>query len=251
MSLAERYEQYLVPIIMDHWARRIAVCVEPGDRVLDVGCGTGVVSRHAAARAGVSGTVAGLDLSPDMLGVARQACAHAPQRIDWVQADACRMPLKTAQYDVVLSQFSVMFIDDKASALREIRRVLKPRGTLRMSVFVSGPYDQALRRSLGRHIDPDERGFAIWSCGDHRQLHTLVAGAGFEVISLEHASTPSRYASVRQSIELMKDWNAQIAHLADAVCEDIIREIAAELSDCITDDCFACPEPVAVVTARA
>jgi ubiquinone/menaquinone biosynthesis C-methylase UbiE len=110
LSLAEKYEKYYVPAIMDQWARDLTGLVEPGDEVLDVGCGTGVVSRHAAAIAGKSGKVVGLDISTDMLEVAQSVPIPAGGSIEWHEADAVSMPFNDTNFDVVLCQFSLMFM---------------------------------------------------------------------------------------------------------------------------------------------
>jgi ubiquinone/menaquinone biosynthesis C-methylase UbiE len=70
MSIAKNYENIVVPAIMDGWARDLAKIVTTGNEVLDVACGTGVVSRYAAIEAGPSGKISGLDLNSDMLAVA-------------------------------------------------------------------------------------------------------------------------------------------------------------------------------------
>lgn len=251
MSLAEKYEKFLVPIIMDHWAKKIARIIEPGDHVLDVGCGTGAVTRHAAEITGECGKVVGLDMNPDMLHVARLVAMPSGRIVDWVEADAALMPFEDAEFDVVLCQFSLMFMTDKAAALREMRRVLKPGGSFGLSVFVSGPYDKALRKALGKHVAPDEINFAIWSCGNPDWLCSIVAEAGFEIISLKEESASSCYTSVRQSVELMKDWSEAIAGLPDDVFDQFSSEVEVEMREFNTADGFACPEPVNIVTSRA
>lgn len=251
MSLSQRYEKFLVPIIMDRWARRMVQNVEPEARVLDAGCGTGIVSRYAVLRTGKHGRITGLDMSLDMLCTAQALSVTDSVCMDWVEGDACCMPLKSLQFDIVLSQFSLMFMADKESALAEMQRVLKHGGVLKVAVFVSGPFDQALRRVLGKHVVPDENGFAIWNCSDLNMLTSLVVNAGFDILTVEERSTPSCYESIRQSIDLMKDWNGQIASLSESDCEQIIADLEVELQDHVTDNGFACPEPVAILSAKA
>lgn len=250
MSLAENYEKFLVPIIMDRWAKMMAGIVTQGDHVLDVGCGTGIVSRYAAGIAGGRGRVVGLDMSQDMLRVARLVMPPYEGTAAWVIADATAMPFDAPRFDVVLCQFSVMFMENKAAALREMRRVLKPEGGFRVSVFASGPYDQALREALVKHAAPEEKDFAIWSCSNSDRLCSLIAGAGFEIIALKKEATPSCYTSVRQSVALMKDWSKTVAELSGNAFEQVCRDLELALSDYITADGFACPEPVTIITAR-
>lgn len=119
---AEVYEQCFVPAIFGRWAPYMvdAARVSSGERVLDVGCGTGVLARAAADRVGVEGQITGLDLNEGMLSVARRL---RPQ-LDWRQGDATALPFTDASYDVVMSQFALMFFPDRITALKEMMRVL-------------------------------------------------------------------------------------------------------------------------------
>jgi len=251
MSLAENYETYLVPIIMDHWAQNLASLVRPGDRMLDVGCGTGIVTRRAAEIIGATGSLVALDISPDMLAVARTASTPEGVHVDWQEGDAAAMPFEDARFDIVLCQFAFMFMADKPAALQEMRRVLAPGGTLGLRVFAPGPYDHALREVLGRHAAPDENDFAIWAWGFPDKLRQLIEPAGFDITRLEQESIPSCYASVRQAIELMRDWSQTVAGLAPDAFEQVCRDMETRMHGHVTGRGFECPEPVITVIARA
>jgi demethylmenaquinone methyltransferase/2-methoxy-6-polyprenyl-1,4-benzoquinol methylase len=110
---------------LDRRWRRITVesAVRPGDRVLDVCCGTGDLA-IAARRAG--GDVVGLDFSEQMLERARR---KAPE-IEWVRGDALALPFEDASFDATTVGFGVRNVEDLEAALRELRRVLRPGGRL-------------------------------------------------------------------------------------------------------------------------
>ena len=138
-AAAEVYERCFVPAIFGKWAPRLteAAGVSAGDRVLDVGCGTGVLARAAADRVAVENQVTGVDINEGMLAVARRI----RPRIDWRQGDATKLPLPDETYDVVMIQFSLMYFPDRLSALSEMIRVLKPGG--RLAIAVWGPFERA------------------------------------------------------------------------------------------------------------
>lgn len=249
LSLAEKYEVYYVPAIMDQWARDLAGLVEPGDEVLDVGCGTGVVSRHAATKAGKSGKVVGLDISTDMLEVARSVPMPPGGVIEWHEADAVSIPFDDASFDVVLCQFSLMFMPDKISALEEMRRVLSPNGQLAVSVWVSGIYDQILEEALTKYFDPDEFNFLIWDYSDPEWLRSLIEQAGFKSINIKKETKPSRFESIRQSVELMIDWSPELEGLPREALEGVIADMEAKLADFVNKGGFEIPESANIAYA--
>ncbi len=106
--------------------------VTSGERVLDVACGTGVVG-ITAARLGAR--VSGLDLTPELLAVARENAALAGVEVDFHEGDAEALPFADASFDRVLSQFGHMFAPRPEVAVRELLRVLKPGGTLAFSTW--------------------------------------------------------------------------------------------------------------------
>jgi ubiquinone/menaquinone biosynthesis C-methylase UbiE len=106
--------------------------VAPGARVLDVGCGTGVVAITAARR---GARVTGLDLTPELLDRARENARIARVEVDWHQGDAEQLPFQDRTYDAVLSQFGHMFAPRPEVAVAEMLRVLKPGGTIAFSTW--------------------------------------------------------------------------------------------------------------------
>ena len=113
--------------------------IKPGERVLDVGCGTGAQTLPAAEVAG-PGSVAGVDPSPDMLERAREKAAKKGLEIDFRSAAIEKLPFDDQQFDVVLSSFMLHHLpeDVMRSGFGEIKRVLKPDGRLLAVDFTSG-----------------------------------------------------------------------------------------------------------------
>jgi ubiquinone/menaquinone biosynthesis C-methylase UbiE len=182
-SAPENYERYFVPVIGTPLATDLVdvAVLRPGERVLDVACGTGVVARLAAGRVEVTGTVAGLDINPGMLSVARLV-TPAGSPVKWYESSVEEMPLPDEAFDVVLCSLGMQFFPDRLAALREMRRVLAPGGRL---VFnVPGPTPRAfvvLAKALSRHIDPGLAAFVnrVFSLYDPDELQQLMGDAGF------------------------------------------------------------------------
>lgn len=184
----ENYERYFVPAIGAPLAADLIeiAALRPGERVLDVACGTGVVARLAAKLVGAAGTVAGLDANPGMLAVARSTTPPG-MAIDWHEASVEAMPLPDASFDAVLSQMGLQFVPDKHAALSEMARVLVPGG--RLVLNVPGPTPQLfviMAEALARHIGAEAAGFVnqVFSLHDPAELRDLTIAAGFRDISV-------------------------------------------------------------------
>ena len=106
--------------------------VRPGQRVLDVACGTGVVS-VTAARLGAN--VTGIDLTPGLLDRARENAGIAKVEVDWHEGDVEKLPFGDATFDVVLSEFGHIFAPRPEVAIGEMLRALKPGGTIAFSTW--------------------------------------------------------------------------------------------------------------------
>jgi SAM-dependent methyltransferase len=187
----ENYERYFVPAIGAPVARDLieVAALRSGERVLDVACGTGLVARLAAERVGRAGSVAGSDINPGMLAVAR-ASVPPGAAITFYETAAEAMPLPDAAFDVVLCQMGLQFFSDKPAAVREMVRVLAPGG--RLVLNVPGPTPEPLSilaEALGRHVDPRMASFVhlVFSLHDPDEVRALLAGAGLRDLDIRTA----------------------------------------------------------------
>jgi ubiquinone/menaquinone biosynthesis C-methylase UbiE len=199
-TTALEYESRFVPALFHGWAQQLVDAAAPrtGEAVLDVGCGTGVVARLAASRAGSGGRVAGVDANPGMLAVASRL---VPQ-IDWRLGRAESLPFGDAAFDVVFCQFALMFFDDREAALRGMWRTLRPGGRLVVSVFdtlARNTAYAAMAEALQRHVG-EVAAAALrmpFSLGDQGGLRALCAAADIHSAEVAAMQGQAGFASVR------------------------------------------------------
>jgi len=134
-SVPKVYEQYLVPLIFEPYARDLArrAAAGPCERVLEIAAGTGVVTRQLASVLPQEASIVATDLNRPMLDLAEAIGTSRP--VEWREADAMQLPFDERSFDAVVCQFGVMFFPDKAKAFAEARRVLKPGGRLLFNVW--------------------------------------------------------------------------------------------------------------------
>ena len=238
-AAASEYDRFLVPVLLQPWAPLVAEAarLRPGQRVLDVACGTGVLTREAAARVGAGGSVAGLDRNPGMLTVARQ---RSPE-IAWQEGIAESLPFADASFDAVVSQFGLMFFADRLQAVREMRRVLRPGGRLAVAVWdrvESAPAYAAEVVLVERLAGPEaaEPLLSPFALGNPEDLAGLFTAAGVA----EAAVATQRGAATFPSIEAMvgvdlRGWlPANGVVLTEPKIREILREAEHVLSGYVT-----------------
>ncbi|WP_436248744.1 class I SAM-dependent methyltransferase [Mesorhizobium amorphae] len=192
-SFPEMYERWLAGPLFQPWAELTLeeVGLSPGDRVLDIACGTGIVARVARERLGDAGYVVGIDVSSNMLAVAR---AVAPG-IDWREGNAGALPLHDGeQFDIVVCQQGLQFFPDKPAAAAQMRRALAKGGRLAVATWRSDdeiPFFRELRRVAERHLGAiaDQR----YSFGDAAALEALLRDAGFHEVRSTTISRTIRF----------------------------------------------------------
>ena len=181
-TFPEMYEQWLVGPLFRPWADLTLdeLNLASGDRLLDIACGTGIVARTARERWGDGTSIVGIDISPDMLAVARRA---APD-IDWRQGNAAALPLQDGeQFGVIVCQQGLQFFPDKPAAAAQMRLAAAPRARVAVSTWRSDdeiPFFRELRRIAESHLGNivDQRhGF-----GDTAALEQLLRDAGFREV---------------------------------------------------------------------
>lgn len=198
-SPADVYDEQFVPALFSHWGPVVceAAHVGAGQQVLDVACGTGALTTAVARRVAPGGAAIGLDANPQMLAVARRK--HAG--IEWHDGRAESLPFADASFDAVVSQFGLMFFDDRVAALREMWRVLRPGGRLAVAVcdaLERSPGYAALAalldRLFGQAVGDAFR--APFVLGNESRLAALCAEAGLGDAQVQRRDGTVRFDSV-------------------------------------------------------
>jgi SAM-dependent methyltransferase len=255
IAAAEVYESLFVPAEFQEWAPRLvaAARIGPGQKVLDVACGTGVLAREVARRVGPSGFVAGADANPGMLAVA----ARKSPEIDWRHAGAEALPFDDNFFDAVVCQFGLMFFNQQV-ALREMMRVLAPGGHLTASVWDTlehTPAYAALVALLDRKVGPRAASAlrAPFALGDRNELAALFARADMPDVDIVTQRGTARFPNVRSMVEAdVRGWlPAAGIMLSESEIGEIVEEAETALGAFVTaDGAVAFDSPAHIVTAR-
>jgi len=224
---AEVYESCFVPAIFGAWARPVADAagIRMGNKVLDVGCGTGVLAREALRRVGQEGHVVALDLNEGMLTVA----ARTEPRIEWRRGDAVSLPFEDASFDVVVSQFALMYFPDRVTSLREMWRTLAPGG--RLAIAAWAPIDHARGYQIlvdvtTRQCDRQAADVlaAPFVLGDQAELAKLFVDSGISRANVSLHRGSIRFPSVKEFIRI----EVKGSPLANRLSDDAMATLAAE-----------------------
>lgn len=217
----EIYEQHLVPAIFGPWAPIIVELgrLQPGERVLDVACGTGVVARVAAKHVGSRGKVVGLDINPAMLAVARSLPPAPGAVVEWREASADAMPFQDAAFDAVFCQLGLQYFPDRPATLREMRRVLVGRGRLALMVWRPiqfSPGFAILADALEHHVSTEAAGVmrAPFSLGDAGSLRVLIEGGDFHNVSIRPATGTVQFPSPEDFVRQQVAGSPLAGHMA-------------------------------------
>jgi ubiquinone/menaquinone biosynthesis C-methylase UbiE len=236
-SAAEVYDALFVPALFGQWGETMAKLarVQPGERVLDVACGTGALACAVAERVGPGGQVVGLDANEGMLEVARRK----RDDVEWRSGRAESLPFPDASFDAVVSQFGLMFFEDRAAALREMMRVLRRGGRLAVAVWselAESPGYAALGRLLDRLFGAavGEAFGAPFALGDETKLRALCAEAGLERAELVRREGAVRFPSVEALLSAERAWLGDV--LDDARFERLRAEAERELAPFVARD---------------
>lgn len=210
----------------------------PGERILDIGCGSGTTSFTLAQRVGSSGHVLGVDISEQLVDIARAAIPDdAP--VAFRCADAATAALPQGQFDLLFSRFGVMFFDDPVAAFAHMRGALKPGGRVAFICWRGAQENDWVRlpmaaiRDIVEPAPADPNAPGPFAFGDRQRLADILAAAGFTAIDIAPFDTTLPYgrgANREAAIDDALDMSFQVGPLSRALAEQSndIRARAAE-----------------------
>ena len=235
-SAAEIYDRDLVPALFAEWVPQIVDAAEigRGSKCLDVACGTGIVALELAAR---GAEVDAIDINPGMLAVARGKSAD----VAWAEGQAEALPYPDDSFDATLSQFALMFFEDRVKALSEMRRVTRPGGRIVVSVWDKPEANTAyadliglLDRIVGR--DAADALLAPYCLGDKAVLGRVFAEAGLDTVDITTLAGTARQPSVDAWVDIDIGGWTTAEMVSPLQVQELKNEAATALSAYVNDD---------------
>jgi len=243
-SVPPNYDRYLGPLLFHQYADDLVarLPLSHGMRVLEIACGTGIVTEPLLRRLAGQGTLVATDLNDAMMAYARTRIADN-LALEWRQADGTSLPFPDHAFDAVVCQFGLMFFPDKAAGVREAFRVLKPGGTYLFNVWDRIEKNAIVR--IARETihgffpeDPPQFYMVPFSLHDTAAVRSLLDAAGFldlQCVTVEKVGhTPSTAEAAIGLVEgnpvcgtIMERRPQALGDIKAAVA----RNIATELGD--------------------
>lgn len=171
-------------------AAMAALAPRAGERILDIGCGSGATTVMLAEAVAPNGEAVGVDISRPMLDVARRR-AEGVTGVSFREADAQAAAFEPASFDAAYSRFGVMFFADPLEAFANIRRALRPRGRLGFICWrapVENPFMMLPMMAAAQHVSPPpppEPGApGPFAFADPERVRSILGGAGFQGVEI-------------------------------------------------------------------
>lgn len=241
-SIPQNYDEHLGPLLFEFSAADLAQRVSdalPGTgRVLEVACGTGISTAALSRTLSPDVEIVATDLNDAMLDYARAKRGELPG-VTFRQADAQALPFENDSFDAVVCQFGVMFFPDKAKAVSEFARVLRPGGVLAFNVWDSlqnNPVAGIAQDTIASFFDTNPPDFLTVPFGYYEiePIRDLIRNADLEAQDIQTVSAtverPDAVSVARGFVE-GNPGIIQIRERASAEPEDIVRATAAALED--------------------
>ncbi|RAI04134.1 hypothetical protein DLJ53_06705 [Acuticoccus sediminis] len=255
---ATAYEQQKVVAIFRPLAEATlaVVGISDEDVVLDVACGTGIVSRvlhqHSPKAA-----ITGLDLNEGMIATARAVTSQQPDAYRWEVGDVTSMPFADGAFTVAICQQGLQFFPDEASAMNEIRRVLRPGGRFILTVWAEPPrFFIALAEAIGRHVSSQDatRSLAPFTYPGLDAIPALLRSSGFAEVRSSDLTIDRVIRDPETSIPLEIKGNPvgpAVTARGEGVMADIVSDVLSSCRDLVHGSDLISPQTARLFTAIA
>lgn len=257
--IPEVYDRHLGPVIFEPYAADLArrVTVATPAPVLEVACGTGILTRQLRNRLSPCVQLVATDLNQPMIDHARSKLG-VPANIDWRTADAAALPFADASFAALACQFGLMFVPDKGAAFREARRVLAKDGLFAFNVwggFEHNPFGRIAHETISAFFSTDPPNFYQVPFGFHDsgELRRLLDTSGFSHVKLDWVTLEAHSDSAKSfAVGLVKGNPVSIAIQERGVAlNPIVDALEAALARIGGDLPFRSTMRALVVTAKA
>ncbi len=232
-SVPENYDRYLGPALFEPYARDLAARVEVGGgaSVLELACGTGILTRRLRERLPEGARLTATDLNAAMMEYAARKFSPG-EPVEWRQADACGLPFADESFEAVVCQFGLMFVPDKPKAFAEARRVLKAGGRLLFNVWDElerNDLANVAHETISTFFDRDPPTFyqVPFSLHDTGELSALLTSAGFEDVRAETLALDCVSPSAREAALGLVEGNPVIGAIRERIPGEVPRVLAA------------------------
>jgi len=257
----ELYERYLVPAKFGPWAADLVGLADPqpGERVLDVACGTGIVARLVVPKVGTSGKVVGLDINAGRLAVAQSLSSVSEMSIEWREGDVGALPFSDAEFDLICCQQGFQFFSDKLGASREMFRVLVSGGRLALNVWrpiEHQPGAFAMAKALGRHVSAEAEAFrhTPFALGEAEAIEAPMKEAGFRDVVIRPTTKtvhfPSAEAFTIRYISGIAPLARMVSEVDDEARSALLNDVRESLEPYMGADGLAIPTESYLATAN-
>lgn len=237
-SIPAAYDRYLGPMLFEPYAEDLVarLVVPPKAAVLELACGTGILTQRLRRALPVTVTLTATDLNEPMLAYARSKMPNAP--VTWQQADAQDLPFPDASFEAVTCQFGIMFVPDKAKAFSAVRRVLKPNGLLVFNVWLGleeNPFARIARDTIARYFTSDPPTFYDVPFGYHDvpAIRGLLRAARLNLVSCDPVELEAKSPTATDAARGLVMGNPvllDVTERATAPAEQIVEAVAAGLA---------------------
>ncbi|MEY2566012.1 MAG: hypothetical protein QOE35_541 [Actinomycetota bacterium] len=236
-----------------------ALRLAPGDRVLELGAGTGTLARSVAALVGPSGSVVATDASEAMVEAAGRTLAALPNA-DVALADASRLEAFDAEFDKVVCRMGLMFLDDPLDGVREVHRVLRPGGRMALAVWAGPEHNPWLiavgmaAMAAGLPFVPPVGPGGPFSLSDAEMLAQLLRDGGFADVAVETIDITFPFADAAEHVALCGSLAPPLAVVLAAASDDQRDAVQAAVAEAMsvyrTDDGLRVPGRALVARGR-